>query len=159
VVGDGDMQRRNEADQTARGAAAASGKRARPEPDTVSEQGDTDRYLKNMAADSERQAEMRARGHVPRQSSVVVTHNGTPAKDLRGLWLEVQVLQQQQQHLEVASDEQKRSSMDCEKLLGCAPAALLLCTVGSNWHADVRTVAKGMLVMEWQVANRFSPYA
>lgn len=122
VGGEPDGDRRNEVEQGPR-SGALGGKRARPDPDTVSEQGDTDRYLKNMAADSERQVDRRARGHVPRQSSIVVAHNGVPAKDLRGLWLEVQTLQQQHHHLEGASDEQKRSSLEFETQLGCG----LLC--------------------------------
>ena len=121
VVGDMDLDRRNEVEQ-GQSRRVNAGKRTRPDADTLSEQGDTDRYLKNMAADSERQNSLRARGIVPRQNSVVVTHNGTPAKDLRGLWLEVQMLQQSQQHLEGATEDHKRAQIEFETHMGCATA-------------------------------------
>jgi hypothetical protein len=95
-------------------------KRSKVEADTISEQGDTDRYLKNMAVDASGEASRPSRrGNVPRQNSMVATHDGTPAKDMRGLWLELQSVQQQQVQLELCTEHQKRMFVERETLIAC----------------------------------------
>lgn len=105
-------------------------KRSKMEADTVSEQGDTDRYLKNVAVDASGEAARPSRrGPVPRQNSMVATHDGTPAKDIRGLWLELQSIQHQQAQLELCNEQQKRMFVEQETLIACAPSPWLLFTL------------------------------
>jgi hypothetical protein len=138
VVGDLDLDRKDEVEQR-------RSKRLKVDADTISGQGDTDRYLKNMAAESDREVVCQRLGHVPRQSSMVVAHNGPQTKDLRGLWLEMQALQRQQQHLEAAAELHKRSYVESETVMGCESlvrpqAHLLPVIVATNIGSSIQQI-------------------
>eukprot|EP00892_Ulva_mutabilis_P010212 jgi/Ulvmu1/7563/UM037_0107.1 len=112
VVGDLDFDRKDEVEQ-------GQSKRMRRggDGDTVSEQGDTDRYLKNVNAEAPDSAEP-WRGRVRREGSVVVGNNGSVSKDVRALVSDVQHLHSQQHVLRKTVEAQKRTSVESEMLIG-----------------------------------------
>lgn len=114
VVGDLDFDRKDEVEQ-------GQSKRMRrgADGDTLSEQGDTDRYLKNVNAEVPESAEP-WRGRVTREGSIVAGNNGSVSKDVRALVSDVQQLHSQQQVLRKTLDVQKRTSVESEMLIGCA---------------------------------------
>lgn len=114
VVGDLDFDRKDEVEQ-------GQSKRMRRggDGDTLSEQGDTDRYLKNVNAEVPESAEP-WRGRVTREGSIVAGNNGSVSKDVRALVTDVQQLHSQQQVLRKTLDVQKRTSVESEMLIGCA---------------------------------------
>lgn len=112
VVGDLDFDRKDEVEQ-------GQSKRMRRggDGDTVSEQGDTDRYLKNVNADAPDSAEP-WRGRVRREGSIVAGNNGSVSKDVRALVSDVQQLHSQQHVLRKTLEAQKRTSVESEMLIG-----------------------------------------
>lgn len=128
VVGDLDVDRKGEVDQRP--------SKKRPllpgaEADTISEQGDTDRYLKSVNAEDATEPWRHTR--VPRQNSMTVgvTDGGGITKDARSLMGEIQHLQQNQGVMRSALESQKRTAAESELLIGCGLPRLLctaLCT-------------------------------
>lgn len=122
VVGDLDFDRKDEVEQ-------GQSKRMRRvgEGDTLSEQGDTDRYLKNVNADVPESAEP-WRGRVAREGSIVAGNNGSVSKDVRSLVSDVQQLYSQQQVLRKTLDVQKRASIESEMMIGCVAVEMSFVT-------------------------------
>jgi hypothetical protein len=126
VVGDLEVDRRGEVDQR------PSKKRPqRPDADTLSEQGDTDRYLKSVKAEAPDASEPWRHTRVPRQSSMVAMMEGGVgiSKDARTLMGEIQHLQQNQGVMRNILESQKRTAAESELLIGCTshPPCLPLC--------------------------------
>jgi hypothetical protein len=116
VVGDLDLDRKGEVDQRPNSKRV---RRTAVDADTISEQGDTDRYLKSINAEAPDASEPWRHGRVPRQHSMVgVAEGGT--KDARTLMCEVQHLQQNQAVIRSTLESQKRSAVESELLIGCA---------------------------------------
>lgn len=113
LVVDLDFDRKDEVEQ-------GQSKRMRrgADGDTLSEQGDTDRYLKNVNTEVPESAEP-WRSRVTREGSIVAGNNGSVSKDVRALVSDVQQLHNQQQVLRKTLEVQKRTSVESEMLIGC----------------------------------------
>lgn len=126
VVGDLDVDRKGEVDQR---PSKKRPQRPGAEADTMSEQGDTDRYLKSVNAEAPDATEPWRHTRVPRQNSMVgVTDGGVGmTKDARSLMGEIQHLQQNQGVMRSALESQKRTAAESELLIGCEQPTLLPC--------------------------------
>lgn len=121
VVGDLDVDRKGEVDQR---PSKKRTQRPGAETDTMSEQGDTDRYLKSVNAEAPDASEPWRHTRVPRQNSMVGAADVGVGltKDARSLMGEIQHLQQNQGVMRSALETQKRTAAESELLIGCAPA-------------------------------------
>lgn len=118
VVGDLDVDRKGEVDQR---PSKKRPQRPGAEADTMSEQGDTDRYLKSVNAEAPDSSEPWGHTRAPRQDSMVGVADGVGiSKDARSLMGEIQHLQQNQGVMRSALESQKRTAAESELLIGCA---------------------------------------
>lgn len=125
VVGDLDVDRKGEVDQR---PSKKRSQRPGAEADTMSEQGDTDRYLKSVNAEAADATEPWRHTRVPRQNSMVGVTDGIGGgitKDARSLMGEIQHLQQNQGVMRSALESQKRTAAESELLIGCGLRTLL----------------------------------